>query len=189
MAPTSRPAEVIEALTELAPCPIIHSVNELPKVNPWYGKPSRSRYYPARKDEEGIYRDFILINEGPARHWLYVDVLAHEVGHALDRHGLHPAQHLLHSPRGRYRNELAAVSFEIAVCCQGGLNRLKQGNRWLVLSTVYLEQYARGPHPTLQTVMRAMPEKPLVLQAVQERQRRRGAALPKTAQSYRAQGV
>ena len=84
MATALQPAEVIEALTDLAPCPIIHSVFELPEVNPWYGKPSRSRYYQARKDEEGVDRDFILINEGPARHWRYVNTLAHEVGHALD---------------------------------------------------------------------------------------------------------
>ena len=189
MATALRPAEVIEALTELAPCPIIHSVYELPEVNPWYGKRSRSRYYQARRDEQGVYRDFILINEGPARHWLYVDALEHEVGHALDRHGLHPAQHLLHGPRTRYRSELAAVSFEIAVSFQVGLGLQKRGNHWLFLSKAYLEQYERGPHPELTTIMKAMPDAPLAFEDERTEKRRRGAVLPKTAQSYRATGV
>ena len=92
-----------------------------------------------------------------------MNTLAHEVGHALDHHGLHPAQHLLHGPGGRYRNELAAVSFELAACMQVGLNLGEPGNRWLLASTGYLKLYERGPHPTLQTIMKAMPEAPLAL--------------------------
>ena len=64
MATALRPAEVIQALTELVPCPIIHSVHELPEGNPWRGMRSRSRHYPLRSDNEGNRSDFILINEG-----------------------------------------------------------------------------------------------------------------------------
>ena len=86
------PAEVIDKLVSIAPCPIIHSVLELPPDDYAHGRPSRSRYFARRAGRWGREQDFILVNEGNARHWRYVNTLAHELGHALDHHGTHPAQ-------------------------------------------------------------------------------------------------
>lgn len=151
------PADVIAALMRVAPCPVIHSTLELPKDDRAYGKARRSRYMAKRSGRWARAQDYILVNEGDARHWLYVDVLAHEIGHALDFHGRHPCQQMLHSPRSRYRVELAAVSYEIAVCRQLGLTRMKNVRRWLQQSTEYLEGYKRGNHPRLRDIMSAMP--------------------------------
>ena len=90
------------------------------------------------------------------RGWRYITMLAHEIGHALDHHKQHPAQHMLRSPRGRYREELAAVSFEFAFMRQLGLDKTKRGRRWMIVAQEYLYRYKQGKHPTLTEVEIAM---------------------------------
>lgn len=148
------PQQVIDALIELAPCPIVH---ELP---PGFGN-HRSSYWRKGKWQDG---EFIYINEGKARHWNYATVLAHEVAHALDAHGLHPAQAAMKkSPQCRYRTELAAVAYEIAFLRQVGLNRKKSGKRWAKISTEYLNRYKQGKHPSLATVLKEIKQPVLEL--------------------------
>ena len=57
-----------------------------------------------------------------ARAWEYALTLAHEQGHALDEHGRHPLQARLSGRRGRYRQELAAVSMIFLVVRRLGLD-------------------------------------------------------------------
>lgn len=153
-----KPQTIIDALRAIAPCPIVHSTRELPEHDPSYGRARRSSYFPVRSGKFAREQDYIVMNEGEARSWLYVNVLAHEVGHALDAHGLHPAQDALPRSRsGRYRAELAAVAYEIAVCRQIGLSRKKRGKRWLAESRDYLHRYKQGNNPGLETILRAIP--------------------------------
>ena len=146
-------------LLKIAPCPVIHSPEETPIGEPLRESPSRSAYFPVSMYKGYIReQDFIYINEGETRSWLYVNVLAHELGHALDYHGIHPAQHALPTSRSqnrRYRAELAGVSFEILACKELGMKG-KRVKRWIQDSKDYLNEYKRGKCPKLPEVLKAV---------------------------------
>ena len=155
------PADAIEALLAVAPCPVIHSVWELPEDHPGYGRASRSCYWPVSKRNGD--RDYIMLNEGTARAWNYALTLAHEVGHALDHHKLHPAQHLLKGKHTRYRVELASTSFCIRVAQQCGRHNTAFGRRNTDGERKYLGKYTQGTNPDLDTVLKAIPSQVLAL--------------------------
>ena len=162
MSTTMRPDEAIRRLTAISPCPIIHSTDELPLVDPMYGRRCRSCYFRKRGGRYGRAQDYILVNRGEARAWRYVTTLAHEVGHALDYHGRHPAQAALPpSHSSRYRAELAAVAFAVVAMRQLGLSDMKSGRRWTAESVEYLQGYTRGANPSLESVLRIMPRQVL----------------------------
>ena len=149
--------KTIADLMTLAPCPVIHSVNELPSTDWRYGKPSRSCYFPKRTGKWARLQDFIHINEGDARGVRYISTLAHEVGHALDRHNTHPAQHLLPGSRqGRYRIELAAVAFQVRVLQSLRLHNTPTGQRHIGLAIDYLNRYEQGLNPPLEVAIKAL---------------------------------
>ena len=132
--------QAIDALLGVAPCPVIHSYSELaPELRP--RKPSRSRYFAKRRGKWAREQDFIYINEGDARARKYAQVLAHELGHALDSHRLHPAKHILRGS-GRYRQELAAVAFEVAFMQFLGWHTSSRAEASMKNSMRYLNRYA-----------------------------------------------
>lgn len=139
-----KPLEAIAQLSALAPCQIF--VNNLPASE--HKRTSRSAYFPKRRGRWGRERDFIFINDG-RRHWSFVGKLAHELGHALDGHGRLPYQNELGGRRSRYRDELAAVSFEIMACEAMGMVRMVSVERRLDLSVDYLYGYKMGGNPHL----------------------------------------
>lgn len=151
--------DAIERMWDISPCPIIHSVDELPKDDPSYGRPSRSRYF-HKYDSKwgGREQDYILVNAGDALAWKYALSLAHELGHAFDYHGIHPAQEVLTGPRSsRYRQEVAAVAFAHRFISEMGLSRKKQGKRQAALESRYLHGYKpQGKVPSLNKVLTAM---------------------------------
>ena len=133
-----KPAECIERLLIVAPCPVRH---ELP--HGW--RPMRSCYYPNGQApfQDG---DLIYMNEPAARAWKYVQVLCHEVGHALDYHNVHPCQEMMGRAslhQSRYRDELAAVSFEVIAARAFGMERMVLVRRRLRGSRNYLFKYIR----------------------------------------------
>ena len=139
-----KPQEAIDRLLILCPCDVLHTHPE--------GRQSRSSYW-----SKGTYRgghreqDFIYMNE-PGRSWHYVHVLAHEVGHALDAHGLHPAQDRLGMVSGylsRYRIEMAAVFCEVLACEALGMTRMKLVQRRIEISKNYVRRYKRSPNMPL----------------------------------------
>lgn len=151
------PLWAIDRLRSMSPCPIIHSVYELPENDPRHGRPSRSRYFNRRSGRWARKQDYILVKIQPRTNWKYMNILAHELGHALDYHNVHPAQHMLRGSRsGRYRQELAAVSFQYAIVYETGLHKMKSGKRWLEIARRYLYKYERGNHPTLVDVLSEM---------------------------------
>ena len=155
MAKFSTPAEAIEYLYSISPCPVIHGMHELPETDWMHGKRKRSCYLPQRKGRWTREQDYIVMNVGEARHWKYVSVLAHEIGHALDHHGLHPAQKFLRGSRSsRYRVELAAVAFELAFLKAIGRSRKKFSQRRVKSSTSYLNRYAQGTAPSLASILK-----------------------------------
>ena len=165
------PGQAISLLAKLAPCPIIHSTEELPQYDIEYGiRHGSSCYYP-RFEDKYYWRsqDYIYINhKRRSRSWRYVFELTHEVGHALDYNGLHPAQELLGLPMlirrdkdysGLYRNELAAAAFEILFGrCMGRLSS-KKWHEWSSNSCQWLYWYGRpSGMPDLEDVLDAMEE-------------------------------
>ena len=152
------PQEAIDILVAMSPCPIYHSLAEVPDGDRFKRKNHRSSYA-----YQGSHRkqDFIYINEGDARAWRYVMTLAHEIGHALDYHDSHPAQKMLRrnrkSTNQRYRNELAGVSFLLAIYKVLGAKGERVERRCLD-EIDYLRRYKRGPHAKLSEVLKAMPK-------------------------------
>ena len=129
-------ADYWQILTEICPFEI---VRELP-----HGfRPSRSRFYPGWRGE---YAPFAYIHPRLGNHWASVRTLAHEVGHALDHAGQHPAQSLLGKSRrsdGRYRVELAATTFCASFLRATGLTRQKGSRRYITQDRAYVERYKR----------------------------------------------
>ena len=150
---TVTPEQAIESLMDISPCPVVHSTVELPISDPLYARHKRSCYARRLTGKWNRPQDYIIMNTGESRHWKYVTILAHEIGHALDYNGIHPVQHLLKSPRCRYRNELAAVSFQISFNQAIGLSRMKRGKAWNKRAVRYLNRYKTGNHPNLATII------------------------------------
>ena len=137
-----KPAEAIERLLILSPYPVYHEIPswELDK------RQRRSSCFCYWGVDSPRSIDFIYMNKGPARSWMYVQTLAHEVGHALDFANVHPAQDCIgkaHTHQGHFRTELAAVSFEIMACKAMGMTRLNLVQHRLVRSRDYCNKYTR----------------------------------------------
>ena len=140
------PKQVIENLRKLSPCPIVHE-------RPADIRPQRSCYAPKRRGKWACEQDFIYMNCGESRSWKYVQVLAHEIGHALDFNGLHPLQGALRGPRTQYRNELAAVCFEFMILRALGIDTMKSVAKRIEWSRQYVNRYARGGNQTLDELL------------------------------------
>ena len=132
------PADYWQVLTEICPVEIMR---ELPAGY----RRSRSRFFvngPMRRGEAA----FIFVHPNEGDHWNSVRTLAHEVGHALDHYGQHPAQDLLGratKSQGRFRQELAATTFCAAFLRATGLTRQKGSRRYVEADREYLERYKR----------------------------------------------
>ena len=137
-----KPQELIDILTERAPCAV---TEKLPPTS----RPTRTCYFPGN----GLRSPIIYMNER-GHGWQYAQMLAHEVGHALDYAGLHPMQGMLPGRKGcashsRYRSELAAVAYEFMVCEEFKLYRMKLIRQRLSMDWAYLHRYAPGHNPIL----------------------------------------
>ena len=138
--------EAANALLDIAPCPVEVII---PDYEPHRCKSSRSAYFKRGKGRWARTRDWIYLKEGgtvgtPVKGWVGLYVLAHEIGHALDYHKVHPAQFYLKGPRCRYRNELAAASFAQGAMYYMGKNNLKTVRRWITLDTSYVNSYVKS---------------------------------------------
>ena len=123
--------QAIKMMTDICPCLIAYEWDQVPEGSA-YRQPVMEKIrsklcsfysgtYNPRLEKNEVNRrdiDFILIAEGLEDYpWAIAAHVAHEVGHALDNHGLHPAKTIMGGGRqtSRYRAELAAVSFEMAM--------------------------------------------------------------------------
>lgn len=167
--------DIIRALVALAPCPIVHGGGQL-EGDPCFARGKLSEmidsgcsfYLPVTKPRKE-YRmwlkreqDVILMSPSHLRPVIFPDMvyfltLAHEIGHALDLHKRHPAQKLFKSPRSRYRDELAAVSFSITIASQIGEDSPLKIS-WRKEESFYLFKYKRNNHPYLAEVLDIMPD-------------------------------
>lgn len=154
-------APVIERLKQLADCTVVHSTRELPISHRAYNGRYRSHYFGASWDRVGR-SPYILMNEGPARHWNYLTFLAHEAGHAMDDRGYFDC--LGYRPltwNDDYRAELMACAFQIAVMRQTGAHETRHGPFWIRITERYLRSFDQSCHPDLHEVVERIGPNPL----------------------------
>ncbi len=137
--------EATAALMAICPCPV---EVKIPDHEP-HPQDRSSCYSPKAKGRWWRAQDWIYLNEGgtphrPVKSWTVLYILAHEIGHALDHHKIHPAQPYLKGRRCRYRNELAAVSFAHATMRHMRKQHLKTVQRWMVRDFNYVHRYVNS---------------------------------------------
>ena len=145
---TYTPPQAMQLLTEICPCPIRREV-------PAGYRPSRSAHF---GDARNLETNFVYLNPNEGQHWNAVRVLAHEVGHALDYAGQHPAREVIGpatKSQSRYRQELAAVAYSHAFTRALGMGRQKRTRAYLDAERRYLERYKRARYPKLPPVIKA----------------------------------
>lgn len=132
------PADYWQILAEI--CPV-----EIRRELPSDYRPSRSGFFLNKPIARGE-TPFVFVHHNEGEHWNSIRTLAHEVGHALDYYGQHPAQDLLGratKSQGRFRQELAATTFCAAFLRATGLTRQKGTRRYIEKDRAYVERYKR----------------------------------------------
>ena len=145
----STPDRMLKDLVRICPLPVFRK--------PPLGYPTtRSCMHHGKRFYWQTPSPFVYLSGKEGNSWNAVRVLAHEVGHALDYAGLHPARELIGWGRvgqSPYRVELAAAAYCHAFCLEMGLLRLKRTHAFLDLDAAYLGGFERGEHPRLEEVI------------------------------------